>query len=510
MKKDKDNDGLVIALDLGTTNIKGAVFDFYGREIAYESVEYNLYTPSNSIVENNVELYWRSIQDILVGLSRKLGEKSKNVLAIGTSSQGETIVPVDKNGAPLRNAIVWIDTRTIEEVKEISEAFDQFEMFKKTGLPEVSTSWPATRISWIKKNEPDIFSKTYKFLLLEDYIIYRLTGEFYGEHTVYSSSYYYDIIEFKYIDSVLEYLEIGKSKLPEILKPGSIVGTLIPEIAELTKFPKDTKIVIGAMDQICGAVGAGNINKEYATETTGSAFAMVVTIDKPIFDFEKKLPCLPHAIEGLYALVPYSSNGGVVYRWFKDNFCSEEKKHARERQKNVFNIMNNLAKDIPPGSEGLIMLPFINGALFPEFNPLARGVYFNFGINHKKAHFIRATLESISYMMRTYIETLREMGIELTKVISIGGGANSKLWSQIKADVCSINLQTPTYTEMALLGSAVITSKAIGIFKKEEEASKRFVEIKNDFKPDKRNKKIYDDAFKRYKELYDNLKTMFG
>ncbi len=198
-------DELIIAVDLGTSNLKGAVFDLNGTEIAYESIEYSLYTPSNSIVENDINLYWDNILLILKRLARKLGEKIKNVAAISTSSQAETIVPVDKNMKPLRNAIVWIDTRSIAEANEIASNFDLKKMYKKTGYPEVDPSWPATRILWIKKNEPEIFSKTYKFMLLEDYIIFKLSGRIVGEASVYNSSYYYDIVKFEYISDILEF-----------------------------------------------------------------------------------------------------------------------------------------------------------------------------------------------------------------------------------------------------------------------------------------------------------------
>lgn len=506
---EKNNNELIVALDFGTSNLKGAVYDINGREIAFESVECSLFTPSNSIVENNLNLYWNSIIIILRNLSKKLGGKLKNVVAIGTSSQGETIVPIDKNGNPLRNAIVWIDTRTTAEALEIKQNFSVEEMYKKSGCPDVDTSWPATRILWIKKNEPDIFKKTYKFLLLEDYIVFKLTGKFAGEASVYSSSYYYDIVKFEFITPVLDFLGIGKEKLPEVLMPGTIVGNITKEITEITGFPKDTKVVIGAMDQICGAVGAGNISKELVTETTGSCFAMVVTTEEPVFNYEQKLPCAPHAVPGLYVLMPYSPTGGIVLKWFKDRFCSEEQILARKENKDIFKIMDGEAEKVPAGSEGLVMLPFLTGALFPEYNPDARGVYFNFSINHTKAHFIRAGLESIGFMMKNYLESLNKLGINIEKIISIGGGASSKLWSQIKADMSEKVIEIPEYTEMALLGSTILTASALGFFNNISDASKNIVKMKYRFLPDKGSSKIYKDGFEKYKELYKSLKNLF-
>ncbi|MEI7616661.1 MAG: FGGY family carbohydrate kinase, partial [Actinomycetota bacterium] len=481
----KNNDELIVSLDFGTSNLKGAVYDMDGKEIAYESIESSLYTPSNSIVENDLNLYWDNIVIILKNLAKKLGDKSKNVVAIGTSSQGETIVPIDKSGNPLRNAIVWIDTRTTAQVLEFKRNFSTEEMYKKSGCPDVDTSWPATRILWMKQNEPDIFKNTYKFLLLEDYIIFKLTNRFAGEATVYSSSYYYDIVKFEYITPVLDFLEIGKDRLPDILMPGTIVGNITQKTAEITGFSKFTKVVIGAMDQICGAVGAGNISNGIATETTGSCFAMVVTTAEPMFNYEQKIPCIPHAVPGLYALMPYSPTGGIVIKWFRDRFCSEEQISAHKENKDIFKIMDDEAEKIPAGSEGLIMLPFLTGALFPEYNPDARGVYFNFSINHTKAHFIRAGLESIGFMMKNYLESLGKMGINIEKIISIGGGASSKLWSQIKADMSEKVIEIPSCTEMALLGSTILTASALGFFKNISDAGKNIVKMEHKFLPDK-------------------------
>ncbi|MBC7333678.1 MAG: hypothetical protein H5T85_04350 [Actinobacteria bacterium] len=159
----KYSEELIMSIDLGTSNLKGAVFDVNGREIAFESIEYQLLTPRKDIVENDANSYWENLLIILKKLSEKLGDRSKNIVCIGTSSQGETIVPVDFYGNPLRNAIVWIDTRSKEEAEEIRKNFNISEMYRKTGYPDVDPSWPATRILWMKRNERDVFDSTYKF-----------------------------------------------------------------------------------------------------------------------------------------------------------------------------------------------------------------------------------------------------------------------------------------------------------------------------------------------------------
>ena len=501
--------GLIVSLDFGTSNIKGAVFDYLGNEIAFESVEYSLYTPRPSYVENDLGKYWKDVCSILATLSKKLGNKKEEVTAISTSSQAETLVCVDKNMNTLSNAIVWIDTRTVKEAAEIADNFDLLQMYKKTGYPEVDTSWPATRILWIKRNEPEIFKKTYKFMLLQDYMIYKLSGEICGEATLYNSSYYYDIMKFEYIDSMLDFIGISNKQLPEIVRPGTIVGNITQEIADITNFSRNTKVVTGAMDQVCGAIGAGNVKKGIATESTGSAFAMVITTTEPVINYDYKLPCILHAVKDTYALMPYSSTGGMVLKWFKDKFCELENRQANKKNISVFKILDSLAAEVPAGSEGLLMLPFLTGAFFPEYNPLARAIYFGIGINHSKGHFIRAILEALGYMMRNDIEIIQKLGIPVEKIISIGGGASSALWSSIKADICKINVEIPSYTETALLGAAIIAASSMKIYSSIEDAAKNLLKIKEVFIPNKSNLSIYDECFSKYKKLYDSVKNLY-
>ncbi len=449
-------DGYIMGLDFGTSNIKGAIYDLEGREVAFEAVEYDLFMPEKGIVENNINNYWIIIKKIVKNLLNKIDGKSEKILSIGTSSQGETIVPIDKNGEPLRNAIVWIDTRSMTEADEIRQNFDISKMYKITGQADVDTSWPASRIRWLKKNEPEIFKKAYKFLLLEDYIIYKLTGEFFGEASVYGSSYYYDIKNFKFISEMLNFLEIDDSRLPVINKPGTCVGKISEKCAAETGLSVKTSVVAGAMDQLCGAVGAGNVNNYIATETTGSAFAMVVSTTELLLGKESKLPYFVHPVPGMYALLPYSTTGGMVLKWFKDTFCQYEEELLKAKNENIYAAMDKMAEEAPAGCEGMIMIPHLCGALFPEYNYNAKGVYFGISINSKKSYFIRAILEAIAYMMRQDLDYMKQSKIDVKKIISIGGGAKSRLWCQIKADICEINIEVPEYTETALVGAAVL------------------------------------------------------
>lgn len=501
----KDNDGYLMGIDLGTSTLKVAIFNLYGKEISYKSMEYPLSYTGKGFIENNLKKYWRAIVKLIKIALLEINDPQK-IIALSLSSQAETIVPIDKNGEPLRNAIVWQDCRSSKEAKDISKVFNQDKMFRVTGQPSVDSSWPATRIKWFKKNQPEIFSKTYKFLLLEDYIAFKITGKMFGEKTVYSTSYYYDIKKFEYYNPMLDYLGVKKDKFPEILTTGTIIGNISKKAARETGLSIDTKFVVGALDQLAGAIGAGNIKEGMATETTGTVFAMVVTTNNPRINIKSRIPCCVHAVGGKYCLLPYSMTGGMMLKWFKDNFYLREEESVGD---SIYNLMIKEADTVAPGCQGLITLPHLTGAYTPENNPDARGVFYGISINHTRAYFVRSILESVGFMMRKDLELFSRMGIKIEKIFSMGGGAKSNLWNQIKSDITGIKINIPSYTETAVLGAAIIAGVGAGIYKDYDDATKNIVKIKERFFSNRTNKKTYDKTFSKYTNLYERVEILF-
>ena len=505
-KNKPDKNDLLMGIDLGTSTIKVGIFDLDGKELTCQSVEYDLIYPGKELVENDVEKYWEALVLIIQEALDHIGSLKPNIRALSLSSQGETIVPVDSDIRPLRNAIVWLDGRSGKQAKEIASHFPENEMYKITGQPISDPTWPASRIKWLKDNETDIFEKTYKFLLIEDFIIYKLTGKLYSEPTAYNSSYYFDINTRDFYKPMLDYLGLGRDKFPGIKSTGTIIGNICKEASEETGLNTNIRFVLGAMDQLAGAIGAGNIREGIITETTGSVFCMTTTTDKLIFDYDHKTPCYLHGVDGKYCLLPYSMTGGMVLKWFKDNFYKPEEGQVGGE---IFELMTREAEIAEAGCGGLIMIPHISGAYFPENNPDARGVFYGIGISHNRPHFVRAIMESIGYMMRNDLELLNNLGIGAKKIISMGGGAKSKLWNQIKADITGIEINVPENTETAVLGAAIMAGVGIGAYENYDEATRRTVKIKDVYSPDKSKRPLYDKNFLKYRELYKKLEDTF-
>lgn len=314
---------LFIGIDAGTTSVKGVLADDDGNIVSVSIREYALEVDGDRC-EVDANLYWANTKIVISELLKHTDVRPEYVRAISFSSQGETLICVDQNGTPLRKAIVWLDNRSVEEAGEIERRFGAEAICFITGQPQVQPLWPATRISWLRKNEPSIFDKVHKFLLVEDYLIFRFTGKYVSEQTLVSSTLYYNIREKKWWDEMVECLGITTEKLPEVYPSATVVGFIIESVATELGLLAYTHIVTGAYDHVAGALGAGNLEEGSVSESTGTSMAMVVTLDHLVQNYIINLPMQCHAIPGKFLLLPYGQTAGFVLKWFKDQFCHEE------------------------------------------------------------------------------------------------------------------------------------------------------------------------------------------
>jgi xylulokinase len=498
----------ILSLDLGTSAIKVALFDNEGQLIALSNQEYSLLTPTALSVELEVDTYWDAFKAGAKDVLTASGINSANISAIGISAQGETIIPVDKSGNPLRNAIVWMDNRAQSEAAELEECFKDSDLYGITGQVSIVPTWPAAKILWIKRNEQEVFRNVYKYLLLEDYFIYRLTGKYVAEGSLLCSTVYWDITKKEYWAEMLEYLEIKKEQLPAICESGEIVGPILKSIAEETGLSEHTTVCTGVLDQVAGAIGVGNVEPGVFSECTGSALAIVSTVNGPVRDSQQRMPCHYHGMPDTYMAHTFTT-GGMVLKWFRDNFCENEMFVGKASGVDAYELMDKAAAEINPGSDGLVMLPHLQGAMAPENDPKAKGVFYGVTLAHKRAHFTRAIMESIAFILRKNIEVIEDMGIPVNEIRSLGGGAKSAFWGQLKADVTGKPVIITDNEEEACLGAAIVAGKGIGIFSSLKEASSKMVNIKQRYDPDPENKAVYDAVYQKYIDLYSSLKQMF-
>lgn len=498
---------LILSIDLGTTALKTAIFDFEGKLIADSTVEYSLITPKTNWVEADPEIYFDSLKVALGEMKTKAD--LMNIKAIGFSAQGETLFFVDDKGMPLRNAIVWMDNRAVNEAELLRNKFGDETCYRVTGQVSFESCWPAAKVLWVKNNEPEVFAKTKKILLIEDYLIARMTGKFVSEGSLLTSTEYWDITTKKYWTEMLDTIGIDEGYLPQVCESGEAVGKVLPSFANEFGISQEAMVCTGCLDQVAGAIGVGNISPGIFSENIGAALAVCVPVEKLTYDPARMMPVHYFAVPDSYMLHTFTT-GGMTLRWFRDVFCQNETVMSEFIGESSYDILSKAAALVEPGCDGLIMLPHLNGSMAPDMNANAKGVYYGFTMKHKKMHFIRAIMEAVGYIIRRNIEVIEQMGIEVNQIRSLGGGAKSDIWNSIIADITQKELVVMDTKEAACLGAAILAGKAIGKFDSLDEACNKMIKIKKVYKPNSSNSELYQKMYLNYKKLFSDLQGMFS
>ncbi len=499
----------VLGVDIGTTAIKAAVFDERGAERGSNSCEYQLLTPFSGAVELNAQSYVDAFKSAVSAAISAAKVSKDDIVSLGISAQGETLFLLDEHGEPLRPAIVWMDTRANDEASWIEEQLGREVVHKTTGQVGMNAIWPAAKVLWVKKHEPDVFARTAKFLLIEDYFIFLLTGRFVSEDSLLCSTMYWDINTRRYWPAMLELLGVEEAQLPEIMPPGTAIGKPGAGAAAEFGLSPDTLICLGALDQACGAIGVGNVRPGIFSESTGAALASVAMTDHPLIDPAGQMPCFASGIPGLYMVHAYST-GGMAIRWFRDAFWAAELERERTGEANVYSLIDQAVESVAPGAEGLLVLPHLQGSGPPDTNAKAKGVFLNVTLAHSRAHFARAIMEGVTMVLLRMIEGTRALGVDVGEVRSLSGGAKSRTWCQIKSNASGLPVRTMKTTDIAAcLGAAIVAGVAAGVWDSVAETATAFAEYDLEFEPDGSLKPLYDEMLTEYKSLTRELEPSF-
>lgn len=498
----------ILAIDIGTTAFKAAVIDRNGTVLSSAAVEYTAITPHSGWVEMEVDTYTDTFRKATSAAIKEAGILAADILTIGMSSQGETTIFLDREGRPLRRAIVWFDTRAEKGAQQIVDHFGSKVIQEHTGQVGVDAIWPGAKILWLKENEPEVYARLGKIVQLKGYFSYILTGRMACEDSILGSSMYWDINTRKYWPEMLEFLGIDESQLPEIVLPGENMGYITEEAAERFGLSTETMLNIGAMDLACGAAGVGNVRPGIFSDSTGSALCTVTIVDHPVLDPTMQMPCYC-GLPGQYFIHAYAT-GGMFMRWFRDEFCDMEMAIEQEGGMNAYDQMDILAESVPAGCDGLIALPHLQGAGPPDQDASAKAVFHGLTIAHKKAHFVRAIMESVAMVLCRVIEATKALGIPIDSIVTYSGGAKSRIWTQIKADATGLPVTTTANDENApCLGAAILAGTALGVWDSVESAADSIIEKAAEYHPDPENRAVYDDLLDHYKELMGALKPTF-
>lgn len=488
----------IAALDVGTSSVKVCLFT-PEMEMICRSVQEYAIDAQGSRVEAAGEIYLNAIRDGTRDVLKN--SEGCRIAAIGVTTQGETFAPVDEFGKPLRPFIVWLDDRAGEQAQKLNGLLEEEEFYRTTGLPEISGALPLAKLMWLREEEPEIYVKAYKFLLVEDFVLYHLTGRFVSEKALQTSTGWFDLHSDGLWKKGLAAAEIDEDKLPEILECGEKVGPLTESAARILGLEPGIPVVTGAMDQTAAALAAGCAKPGTVTETTGSALVLAACTDNPTFAEGHHVTIYRHALPGKFIYLPIGNTGGMALKWFRDQFCRD-----LPGGEAGYDAINEMVAQIPAGCEGLTFLPFLSGSVDPNSCPEATGCFFGARLSITRAHFARSVMESISNLVRDFFEMLENLGCPVREVYSLGGGSRSPVWLQIKADVCGRSFQTLKSSEATAMGAALLAGWGAGII---ENGKIPEIATAGCYEPNWDNRDAYEKAYVQYKKLYSAVKPLY-
>ena len=478
----------IITIDLGTTNTKVTRFSRELEVIAEESSPI-AYMKDGDFAEFSPEEYLDDISR-MIALCAKT-DIHDSIDEINITGQAETLVVLDKAGTPLLPIISWLDNRSRKECEELEERFGDA-CYSITGQPEFIPTWPITKILWLKRNRPDIFSKAAKFLLLQDYVIYYLTGRYTTDYTIAGFSCYFNITKKEWWKEILDYAGVRPSQLPEIVRPNTVVGNVIRDIPGISK---NTKVNSGLLDHFAGMIGTGNTEKGIVSESAGTVLSLAAFVDAPIAGSGIPTYCGP--FDDTYALLPVCESGGICLQWFRDTFM-----------KNIpFREIDSRILESKPMNPP-VFLPYIAGTNSPSFDKKARGVFFGLSNTTTEIDCAYAVMEGVACLLRENVEYLESNGIRIDRIISTGGGAKSDVWTQLKSNFTGREIAVPENEEAPSLGAAILSAVNCGYFSSLDEAIKASVRIGRTFKPEDEEEAAR--TFRLYREILGSLGNAFS
>ena len=481
----------ILAIDIGTTAIKTAVYNSEIELIAQSSLSYDLVSPSPDIVELEPSVYLETLKACIKETLKK--SEFIHINSICMVSQGETLIPVNKFGQPLHNAVVWMDNRAVCQSDEIRSLISDNDFYDITGIPSPAPSMPLTKIMWFKNKFTDIYNNTHKFLLLSDYLNFILTDKMCSDYSILSSTGYWDIKNKKYSEKILSLAHIDIEKLPPAYECAHEIGRLTEKAQNELGILGNPVIYSGAMDQIASILGSGCLNEGAVTETTGTCMTLAVITDEPKCGSDNPMPVYNNW-DDKYVYLLYTPTAGIVLKWFKDNFCYEETEEALKNNQSVYNIIDRKISECEAAFDNIYMLPHFAGKWSPVIEPEAKGAFLGLTLSTTKYMLARAILEAVGFMIKENIEFMKKNGLTVDEIYSLGGGSESETWSKIKADITGLPVTTFKNNETTVRGAAVLAAVGCGILK----TSAVNYEINKTFVPDNKRTEKYNIKYENF------------
>lgn len=498
----KGNEKMKIAgLDIGTTGCKLTVFDQNG---AFLDKAYQDYPVKRVSGEHEIDA--EAIMDGVFSVMQKMCRKYEDIGGIGVTSFGETFVMTDAKGKPLHAAMLYTDPRGKEECQELEAHFGGKYLASVTGA-KPHEMYSISKMMWIKRHRPEVYEQAAHIFLMEDYVIYHLTGKAQIDYSLAARTMAFDIHTLNWSEEIFAYAEIEKRLMSKPVPTGSVAGKVLPEIAEKTGLSCETIFVSVSHDQIAAAVGANVFQSDLAVDGAGTVECITPIYDKiPDFNvmYEGSYAVIPYVIPGKYVCYAFSYTGGALVQWCIENIAKKEKEEAEKQAISVFDYLEEEFTE----PTGLLVLPHFAGAATPYMDTDSKGAILGMTMATTVKDIYRACMEGVVYEMVLNMEYLKASGVDFKMLHATGGGAKSKVWMQMKADMLGIPVKALEVADAGTVGSAMLTGIAVGCFENLVDAAAHMVREKAVYMPDMEMHEKYMQVYERYKKMYQAVRPL--
>jgi xylulokinase len=495
----------LLAHDLGTTGNKATLFTTEGKLVSSLTVPYDTRYFNKNWSEQDPADWWRAVCGSTRALAREVDVR--DIAAVCFSGQMMGCLCVDRDGRPLRPAILYSDQRAVRECGEILNRIDAREFYRITGH-RASASYSAEKLMWVKNAEPEVYARTFKMLHAKDYLNFRLTGVMATEYSDASGTNLLDLKTRRWSEKLLDATGIDGEKLPVLTASTDVIGELTPEAAGETGLRAGIPVVAGGGDGLCAGVGVGSVKPGITYNYLGSSSWIATTTTEPIYDDRMRTFVWAHAVPGFVHPCGTMQTAGSSYAWLKNEICTQEKASAAASGASPYELINAEIATSPPGANGLVFLPYLLGERTPRWNPDAKGALIGLTLAHTRADVLRAVMEGITLNLSIILDIFRARA-PISEITVIGGGAKGEVWRRIMADVYQAEILKPDYLEEATsMGAAIIGGVGCGAFR-DFDVADRFIRITDRVRPDQRAADVYAEAKALLNESYDSLAHLF-
>jgi xylulokinase len=481
---------VLVGLDVGTGGARAVAVNDSGEIVAEASSEYPLHTPRPGWTEQDPEDWWEGAKEVLAKVAAEAGE----VGGIGLTGQMHGSVFLDGSERVIRPALLWNDQRTQAQCDRITEAVGGERLISISGNPAL-TGFQAPKIIWLRDEEPENYGRVSRVLLPKDYVRLRLTGEYATDASDAAGTLLLDMQARDWSGEILDALEIPQEWMPGVYEGPEDTGALRQNVAEELGLPPDIPVAAGGGDNAAAAVGTGIVGPGLVNSSVGTSGVLFAHAAEFSPDPSGRLHAFCHAVPGAYHLMGVTLSAGGSLSWWRETLGGD------------FDELVEGASDVPPGSEGLVFLPYLSGERTPHLDPRARGAFFGLTARQGVPHMTRAVMEGVIFSLRDSLEIMRNLGVPIEDVRATGGGARSDLWRQLQADIYATPIRRTVADEGPAYGAALLAGVASDTYADVEEATS-VVELRQEItEPDTGNSKIYEEYYEIYRSLYPDTSS---